>query len=352
MNKCQVTIAIPVFNVELYIEKSLLSALNQDFEHFFEVLIIDDCGSDNSMKIIRKVLEANHRNNIVRIVKHESNKGLGPARNTAINNANGKYLFFLDSDDWISSDCISILYDKAEKTGSDVTVGSIVRIDEKSKKKIGDRIYPNKTIETEAAGIYMINHAPDMHIEVWNKLYKTDFLKKNNIKCVHRIFEDYNFDFIMRSTALKITLCSDITLYYNIRSNSILTSLKAKGTTEAAQTLCDIISTLQILVTNLYSNVAGIYDLYFQRAIWVMENLNRYSFCESDNQYIHDKIKGYCSFVPNASLLNNPKHAYIYKRCKDNESLENFVFVNNQSNRIINKVIFKIIKLLQYVVHI
>ena len=89
-----ITIAIPVYNVEKYIKKSLLSALNQDFEGSFEILIIDDRGTDNSMQIVHDVVAEHHKGNLVRIVNHEQNKGLGPARNTAIENANSKYIFF------------------------------------------------------------------------------------------------------------------------------------------------------------------------------------------------------------------------------------------------------------------
>lgn len=89
-----ITIAIPVYNVEKYIEKSLLSALNQDFAFPYEILIIDDCGSDKSMQIVNRILNEHERGRYARIIRHSTNLGLGPARNTAIENASGKYLFF------------------------------------------------------------------------------------------------------------------------------------------------------------------------------------------------------------------------------------------------------------------
>ena len=120
-----ITIAIPVYNVEKYVEKSLLSALNQDFSGSYEILVVDDKGTDKSMDIVRRVIENHKKGNIVRIVEHSENKGLGPARNTAINEAKGKYLFFLDSDDWITENCLTVLYGKAIETNAQVTVSNV-----------------------------------------------------------------------------------------------------------------------------------------------------------------------------------------------------------------------------------
>lgn len=339
-----ITIAIPVYNVEKYIEKSLLSALNQNFAFSYEILIIDDCGSDKSMQIVNRILNEHERGSYARIIRHSTNLGLGPARNTAIENARGKYLFFLDSDDWISENCLSILYAKAEETKSDITVGSTLRVEEDSMREIGKNIYPNKTIETSAAGVYMVIHSPDMHIEVWNKLYLVEYLRTNKICCIHKIFEDYIFDFVARATASKITLCSDVTLYYNIRSNSILTKLKEKATDEAANTLSDIIRKMQILVLQKFKNVAYIYDLYFLRVIWVLENFSRYDFDEVQKNTINENLKGFCQWIPSHGCLKNPRNKYIYDRCLCNETLEHFSYINKKSCTFPLKLYFKIKK--------
>lgn len=339
-----ITIAIPVYNVEKYIEKSLLSALNQNFDYPYEILIIDDCGSDKSMQIVNRILNEHERGSYARIIRHSTNLGLGPARNTAIENARGKYLFFLDSDDWISANCLSVLYAKAEETKSDITVGSTLRVEEDSMLELGKNIYPNKTIENSAAGVYMVTHSPDMHIEVWNKLYLMEYLKTNKICCIHKIFEDYIFDFVARATASKITLCSEITLYYNIRRNSILTKLKDKATDEAVNTLSDIISQMQILVLQKFKNVAYIYDLYFLRVIWVLENFLRYDFDRAQKNTIDKKIVGFCKWIPNHKYLKLPRNKYIYDGCLGNETLECFSYINKKSCTFPLKLYFKIKK--------
>lgn len=330
----EVTIAIPVYNVAKYVEKSLLSALEQDFKKSFEVLVVDDCGTDDSMSIVRRIMEHHPKGNLVRILKHDENRGLGPARNTAIQNACGKYLFFLDSDDWISSNCLSVLYERASATNADAVVGSLIRVEENTERELGKNIYPFKTFEGPAAGIKMLYSNADMHVEVWNKLFKLDYLRKNEIGCVHRIFEDYNFDFKFRATADKIILVPDVTLYYNIRENSILTQLKAqKGSNESMVTLCDIVAVLQRL-TKEYENVKGIYDLYFQRAIWVLENFKRYSYTEEQWLYIRQHLLGFQKFVPSLELLNNTRNRYVYKRFCEKQDLEDFYRINERINNI------------------
>lgn len=333
----KVSIAIPVYNVSKYVEKSLRSALNQDFQEDYEVLVIDDCGTDNSMEIVRNVVANHVRGNIVRIIQHEKNMGLGPARNTSIENAQGKYLFFLDSDDWISTDCLSVLYKEAEAENADAVVGSLYRVEEKSERILERNIYPYTIVDKVAAGVYMLNHAPDMHVEVWNKLFRLDYLKVNKIGCVHRIFEDYNFDFKFRATVSKIILIPKVTLFYNIRENSILRQLKAKnGSEESMVILCDIVNVLQRL-TSFYKDVAGIYDLYFQRLIWVFENFKRYSYSPEQWIYIKEHLEGSQDYVPCIDCLSNSKHRFIYKKSHGKRGVDAFY----KANKIINSRLWR-----------
>ena len=342
----KITVAIPVYNVSRYVEKSLCSALNQDFQDDYEVLVVDDCGTDDSMEIVHNVVANHTRGNIVRIIQHEKNKGLGPARNTSIENARGKYLFFLDSDDWISTDCLSVLYKEAEAMNADAVVGSLYRVEEGSERILGRNIYPYTIVDENAAGVYMLNHAPDMHIEVWNKLFRLDYLKTNEIGCVHRIFEDYNFDFKFRATAQKVVLVPNITLFYNIRENSILTELKAKkGSDESMVTLCDIVNVLQRL-TALYKDIPGIYDLYFQRLIWVFENFKRYSYSPEQWTYIQERLEGSQDYVPCIASLSNSRNRFIYKKSRGKHGVDAFYCAIEATNsriwRKINRMKLKI----------
>ena len=83
MNNTLVSIGIPVYNVGLYIEKCLLSVLNQTY-HNLEILVVDDLGSDNSMDVVKKIVNSHPNGYKIRIIKHPYNKGIGEARNTII----------------------------------------------------------------------------------------------------------------------------------------------------------------------------------------------------------------------------------------------------------------------------
>ena len=123
----EVTIGIPVYNVEKYIRQTLESALAQTFPSI-EFLICDDCGTDSSITIVEEYQLRHPRGKDIRILKQNKNKGVGCARNLIINEAQGKYLYFLDSDDLIVYDAIEVLYENARKYNSDIVYGSMEKV--------------------------------------------------------------------------------------------------------------------------------------------------------------------------------------------------------------------------------
>ena len=100
-----VSIIVPIYNVADYIEKCLLSVLNQTYRNI-EVVLVNDCTPDNSIEVVQIILEGYKADRQIQILHHTINRGLSAARNTGIDAAKGEYIFFLDSDDWISEDCI------------------------------------------------------------------------------------------------------------------------------------------------------------------------------------------------------------------------------------------------------
>ena len=108
-----VSVMVPVYNVEPYIERCAHSLFGQTLGNV-EYIFVNDCTQDNSMKILSKVLDHYpNRKPRVKIIDHKTNKGLASARNTALDAASGKYLIHMDSDDWIELDMLEKLYRKA-----------------------------------------------------------------------------------------------------------------------------------------------------------------------------------------------------------------------------------------------
>ena len=119
----KVSIIIPVYNVAKYIERCLLSVLNQTWPDL-EVILVNDCTPDNSMEIVRRVVASHPRGAVVRCLEHEENRGLSAARNTGISASVGDYLYFLDSDDYISANAIELLADAAVQKRPDFVIGN------------------------------------------------------------------------------------------------------------------------------------------------------------------------------------------------------------------------------------
>ena len=127
MNSPLVSIGIPVYNVEPYIEKCLLSVLNQTYENI-EILVIDDLGTDNSIDIVSEMQRNRTRGSSIKIITQSKNGGSGEARNAVINQAQGKYLYFLDSDDYIEPNTIELMVEQAEKYQTDVVISSLRKV--------------------------------------------------------------------------------------------------------------------------------------------------------------------------------------------------------------------------------
>lgn len=114
-----VSIVVPVYNVESYIEECLQSVCSQTYENL-EIICVDDVGNDRSMDVVRSFAVKDCR---IKIIEHDKNKGLAEARNTGLEHVSGDYVFFLDSDDWLVDDAIEKLLSSAMTNNADVVVG-------------------------------------------------------------------------------------------------------------------------------------------------------------------------------------------------------------------------------------
>lgn len=122
----RISIIVPVFNVEKYISRTIESVLHQTFSDW-ELLLVDDCGSDKSMSICREYAVLDDR---IKLIYQSVNVGPMKARQTGIESSKGIYLFFLDSDDILPPDALQILFNAAESTGAEIVRGQIDTIDQ------------------------------------------------------------------------------------------------------------------------------------------------------------------------------------------------------------------------------
>lgn len=213
-----ITLAMPVYNVSKFVEASLLSALNQTYPDI-EYIIVDDKSTDDSMDIVRSVINVHPRRDAVRIIDHGVNRGLGDTRNTSIDNARGKYIYFMDSDDIISPDCIERLVGYMEETPVDFIASSRVRKTFDG-RLIANDIYTPTIVHDEgelSVARFRYVHNNKILAEVWNKLYNVEFLKENNIRCIPCVHvEDVSFSYQVNLVARSCRLVSDVTYTYHI----------------------------------------------------------------------------------------------------------------------------------------
>lgn len=219
-----VTIGIPVYNVEPYIEKCLLSVLNQTYTNL-EILVVDDLGTDHSMEIVDSLQKSHPHGGLIRIVRHEKNKGIGEARNTAIRECKGKYLYFIDSDDYMEPNAIQLLVEQAEKYDTDVAIASHRRVALGTGEELPTYQYTEyQLIQGKDAFANYVCQDLRWHIAivVWNILFSVDFLRKNELQFYGRKDEDALFLSDYYSEVKAAVIMPDITYNYVSRPDSIM----------------------------------------------------------------------------------------------------------------------------------
>jgi glycosyltransferase involved in cell wall biosynthesis len=224
----QISVGMPVWGVEKYIQRCLESVLNQDFDDM-EVLIIDDCGPDKSIEIAEKIKKEHPKGGKVRIIHQPQNMGCWAARNRILEEAKGKYILLIDSDDYFAEGAIPALYKQAEQTGAEITYGSIDVVNEN-----GEPI-PNNGVQgilqdnivlkgKDKLALYANDniHLLKLHNFIWNSLIRTDFIRKHNLKfCKTKFWDDVLFNADMQPIVESAAFISKITYHYVIRDNSL-----------------------------------------------------------------------------------------------------------------------------------
>lgn len=221
-----VSIIIPVYQVSDYIERCLLSVMKQEYSDI-ECIIVDDATKDDSILKCEKLI-GNYSGPIqFKIIHHPINSGLSAARNTGTNAATGNYLYYLDSDDEITSDCIRKLVEPVLKDSTiEMVQGNYIQIlDENGEiiDKGSTLISPMRLSSNDDVRMYSIDYYI-IKVFSWNKLLKRSFLLKHNLYFKENIvFEDQLWRFYLLKYLKDAYIYNGTTYYYHTRPNSILT---------------------------------------------------------------------------------------------------------------------------------
>lgn len=221
--KYEITIGIPVFNAESYIRQALESALAQTYDNV-EYLIIDDCGTDSSMSIIGEFQNNHKRGKDIHVLRQPGNMGVSAARNRIIDDAQGQFLFFMDADDLMEPQAISILMGWQKKTGADIVYGSYDKIETYNDNKIVATIqYPQKELKGEGClAEYAWSKYGNVQTTIWNFIVNVELLRQSKIRFIESDFwEDMAFAFDLFPLCNHAVLLPDITYHYMCHLNSL-----------------------------------------------------------------------------------------------------------------------------------
>lgn len=203
-----ISIIVPIYNAENYLDKCIESLLNQTKKEI-EIILINDGSTDNSEKIIKS-----YKDKRIKYFKNE-NQGIGKTRNFGIEKAKGKYLMFVDSDDYIDKNMAKLMFDKAFSNSLDMVVCDYYKVinNENIEEKLPS--FKPTTLKNSPNLLYDINLSP------WNKIYKTSLVKDNNIRFVEDLkYEDAPFVIETLDKANKIGKVNKCLNYYVIHGNS------------------------------------------------------------------------------------------------------------------------------------
>lgn len=220
MKRYDVTIGIPVYNSVDVIQESLLSALSQSFS-CIEYLLVDDGCTDSTFEIVAQIINKHSKHDDVRIIKHHNNLGVSVSRNQIIDEAQGDYLYFMDSDDTIAENTIELLMKNVRKYDAEIVFGSYERIDISGKKTIYQ--YPFiKLFGKDELACYAYRKYAGIQASACNYLVKTLILRDNNLRFINtNYWEDFVFTFDLVTLISRAVLLPDITYSYICRENSL-----------------------------------------------------------------------------------------------------------------------------------
>lgn len=286
----KVSVIIPVYNVENYLDRCLKSVLDQT-EKNIEILCIDDCSTDNSLNILKYYAKTDER---LHIFNNQHNYGQAYSRNIGLDAAKGEYIIFVDSDDYIDNRAIEEMYDTAIKRNLDLLFCDAKIIREYKETQTTSLRRFRKAVYTDESGAVLFHHMvqhQDMFGNVWGVLYRTAFLKENQLRFIKGILHE-DVPFIFKATILSRKAgCVNNTYYYYVeRNNSTMRS------------------------DNIEQRLEGMLIAYFDMLIFWREHGD---YTDEINQSIHNHIENYHKFMislysqTGREKIKNPMVRYV-----------------------------------------
>lgn len=281
--KHKVSIIIPIYRAEKYIRKCLDSFFNQTLKEI-EIILIDDLGGDNSIKIAEEYAQKDSR---IKIIYNETNLGEGRSRNVGIENAKGEYIAFADPDDWVDLDFYEKLYEEAKKQDYDIVKSERIKIypDDNNKKEFQKVL--NKLIKRQMkAGLpYFLLFT----YEHTTAIFKRNYIIENNVK-YSNIRNGPDNIFLLQASfyAKSLSLIDNTYYYYRIIKSSVTHQIDKEYFTSQLK-----IVEMEIDFLNSKNITKEHYLLFIKQSLYIL----------------HSKIEQ----IPNEGELAKFKNEFVYK---------------------------------------
>ena len=220
----KVTVAVPIYGVEAYIERCATSLFEQTYENI-EYIFVNDCTKDNSLRLLEKVMEKYpNRKPQVKIINHRVNRGLGAARNTALEYASGEFIMWVDSDDYIHKETVEKCCCNQHLTNADIISFGCYILSQNQTKRLHIAVYDNP-IEFSLALFMRKTHGA-----VWGRLIRKQLYLDHNIRVKEGINMGEDFQVMPRLSyfANSISFIDEPLYYYDCSSASSYTNLYSK----------------------------------------------------------------------------------------------------------------------------
>ena len=225
-NQALISIIIPVYNVEEYLCECVDSVLGQTY-HNFEIILVDDGSTDSSGRICDEYAEKDSRISVI----HQENGGLSVARNAGFDSSNSKYVYFLDSDDYIAKNTLSTLLKIAEKDKSDIVFFDAISFADTDDFTVNQNYIRKIKYKTDTGYNIFVSMTKnnEYHSAVPLLFISRHFLLESGVKFIPDIlYEDMVFTYIIFCKASVVSQCTEALYHRRYRKNSIMTSSKSK----------------------------------------------------------------------------------------------------------------------------
>lgn len=321
MNK-KISIIIPAYNSEKYIEKCIESVLSQTY-HNLEVLLVDDGSTDKTLELMNLFASKDERIKVI----HKENNGQSEARNTGIDASTGEYLIFIDSDDYVENDMVEFLYNLAEENNADVARCGFYTEYEDGTKLSQENCFEFAVLDNNERLIDLLmgGHLSGV---VWNKIYK-----KSAISGVRFLKEVCSEDFLFNYNVFKNvskTVFSDVPKYHYYRRSGSITktvfNVNAFSVTRIKKAVLDELRENKEVYPYAVKS-------FISSAFIVMTGCIRNNACKEEYEKLRQEVLSFKKEILKSKMFGNSEKLKVILLCCFPRVYKKLIIMNGHINK-------------------